>query len=182
MKNNILFIVLTGFLSCLQVTAQNNATLEAINKQVWVPYIQSFATLDAPLFKSVHAPEMVCIEADAKTIKELGPYVEGYQQWFNAVKQSKGALQLTLRFFERIHTEHTASERGVYQMQMTDGKGEKSIFYGQFHILLKKKKKQWEIVMDYDSSVGNTIGEEDYLAAKALQDVSHFTRETPDDE
>jgi len=179
MKEKVLLIVFVSFLSWLQVTAQNNATLEAINKQVWIPYEKAFEMLNAPLFKSVHAAEMVCIEADAKTIKEVGPYVEGYEQWFNEVKQSKGALQLTLRFFERIYTEHTASERGVYQMQMTDGKGEKSIFYGQFHMLLKKKKKQWKIVMDYDSSEGNTIGEEDYLAAKTLQDVDHFHQETP---
>jgi len=40
--------------------------------------------------------------------------------------------------------------------------------------LLKKLDDQWKITMDYDSSEGGTIGEDDYKKAFAIDDFEKY--------
>lgn len=67
-----------------------------------------------------------------------------------------------------------ASERGIYKLTRTEKTGEKKNYYGQFHVVLIKKGAMWKIVMDYDSNEGNTIGEEAYLRAHAIDAYDKF--------
>jgi len=158
--------------------AQNKDYLTAINEQVWHDFTLAFEKLDHQLLRAVHSTEMVRIEGDRQSIQELDPYMEGYASWFQQVKQAGNTLQIRLRFLERINTDHTASERGIYQLTIKDAQDTDQIYYGKFHVVLKKENDVWKIVMDYDSSEGNTIGEEDFKAANNIVELNHFIQAT----
>jgi hypothetical protein len=46
----------------------------------------------------------------------------------------------------------------------------------EFHALLIKKKGKWKILMDYDSSEGGNVGENDFNNAHAMEDIKSFAR------
>ena len=46
-----------------------------------------------------------------------------------------------------------------------------------FHVLFRKEEGVWKILMDYDSSEGNTIGAEHFLNAYHIEDFSTFVED-----
>lgn len=69
-----------------------------------------------------------------------------------------------------------ASERGIYALTRREG-GESRTFYGQFHVLFKKQAGVWQILMDYDSDEGGSIGETQFLEAHPIDDLEPFLKE-----
>jgi hypothetical protein len=93
---------------------------------------------------------------------------------FTNAKSEGITQQIDLRFFERICTDSVASERGVYKFTLNPGAENERNFFGQFHVLLRIEEGKWRIIMDYDSSENETINEESFLKAHAMDDYDKF--------
>ncbi|WP_452596461.1 hypothetical protein, partial [Pontimicrobium sp. MEBiC01747] len=78
---------------------------------------------------------------------------------------------------ERINNDSTASERGIYKLIVNQGKPTEKSYFGKFHVLFVKENNTWKILMDYDSTEGNTIGEDDFLKAYAIDNFNYFIKE-----
>ncbi len=152
--------------------AQSLQTLKEIN-QVWEKFCQAFDSLDHELMIEIHSRDLIRISG-GKRITDYDDYVGGYERRFNRARKNNVSNNISLRFFERIHNDSIASERGVYRLERVEPGDDKKTYYGQFHVLLKKVSGNWKITMDYDSSEGNSIGEEDFLSASALHEVDKF--------
>lgn len=153
---------------------QSVNTLKEINT-TWEKFAMAFETLDAQLFADIHSKQLIRVSGGQR-ITNYDDYINSYKVRFQNAKENGVSNQISLRFFERIHNDSVASERGVYKLVRT-AMGESLAFYGQFHVLFKKEDGKWMILLDYDSSEGNTIGETDYLKAYAIDDFDPFAKE-----
>ena len=154
--------------------AQQSEQLLQINSQVWEKFYKAFEDLDYRLMAEIHTKDLVRIPANQHTILDYDTYINNYKTQFHQAREDKISQSISLRFLERITNDSTASERGIYRFSINPGAENEQHYYGKFHVLLVKRDNSWKILMDYDSNENDTIDEEDYLDAFAMDDLSPF--------
>lgn len=155
--------------------AQNTENLKAINA-VWAKFYEAFETLDYTLMAEIHSKDLVRVSG-GKNIIDYDTYINNYKFSFNRDKETNQTSNIALRFFERINNDTTASERGIYKLTRNKGTDKEQSYYGQFHVIFKKNDGGWKITMDYDSSESNTIGEDDFIKAYAIDNIEQFAKD-----
>jgi len=147
----ILLILSTILFASLFSMAQTNNLRQQINEQVWKPFIKSFSSGDDDGFKAVHSQDVIRVIQDSKQIM-------GYDQYFKKIPDSVKAKwgnwkkNIELRFIQRIANADKAFEVGYYKTTSTNTlTGETRTGYGKFHVLLRKEKGTWKILMDADA-------------------------------
>ena len=150
-----------------QVTGQS--IQQAINDQVWKPFITAYNNHDTNSFMAVHSKDVVRSPRDAKMVLNWNEYFDQQKRGDDHGKKSGSKRELGLRFTERIANDNQAMEVGIYKGTITDKTGNVRTFYGRFHVVLRKENGIWKILVDTDSSEGDTIDEEDYLQARPLE-------------
>jgi len=152
--------------------SQTKTNLEDINT-TWEKFYKAFETLDYTLMAEIHSKDLVRVSG-GKRILDYDTYINNYKTGFERDKAAEQTSTISLRFFERINNNTNASERGIYKLVRNKATDNEQVYYGQFHVLLKKSDGIWKITMDYDSSEGGTIGEEQYQNAFAINDFEKF--------
>ena len=163
MKKGILFILFCSSSILFAQEAQRE-----INTQVWIPFIENFNNRNAEGFLAVHSKDVIRSPRDSKMIFGWDEYLKEQQQSSEGGKASGRKHALELRFTERIAKDGLAIEVGIYKTTSTDQKGKSFSFFGRFHVVLRKEQNVWKILVDTDSSEGDTIGEKEFLAANAM--------------
>lgn len=172
MFKRIIYLLIVLAISTQFGTTQNADNLKDINA-VWAKFYQAFETLDYTLMAEIHSEDLVRVSG-GRRILDYDTYINNYKAGFERDKKAGVTSHISLRFFERLNNDNSASERGVYKLVRNKGKTDEQAYYGQFHVLFKKLDGQWKITMDYDSSEGGTIGEEDYQKAFAIDDFEKY--------
>lgn len=139
-----------------------------INEQVWKPFIENFNNRNAAGFLAVHSKDVVRSPRDSQTIFGWDAYLKQQSEGDKRGIEMKRQHTLELRFTERIAENDLAIDVGIYKTTSIDSKGQSRSFFGRFHVVLRKENNVWKILVDSDSSEGGTIGEKDFLAAKAF--------------
>jgi ketosteroid isomerase-like protein len=140
-----------------------------INEQVWEPFIDSFNRYNTDNFLALHSRNLVRSPRDAKDILNWEQYFNNQKQGDERSKQNGYKRTLELRFTERIANADRAIDVGYYKTTSINDKGESSAFIGKFLVVLQKEKGVWKILVDTDSSEGNTVTEKHFLEAKPLE-------------
>ncbi|NNE32913.1 MAG: nuclear transport factor 2 family protein [Winogradskyella sp.] len=174
MRNKLVIILLLLLCATPLCSAQSIEDLKAVNK-VWSKFYNAFETLDYSLMAQIHSDELVRVSG-GKRIIDYDTYITNYKSRFKQDKLTKQTNTITLRFFERLNNGRTASERGIYKLTKNQGTKNERSYYGQFHVILKKIDGHWKITMDYDSSEGGTIGEDNFNKALAIDDLETFVK------
>ncbi len=150
-----LFKVLILLSLCHSTYAQEKSYHE-INEQVWVPFIDAFNERDQKALSKVHSKEFIRVIRDSQSIF-------GFERAFTESADStranlaKWEINLELRFTERIASAKEAFEVGYYKTSYENRiSGEQSASYGKFHVLLRKEKDKWKVMMDADGTLGVT--------------------------
>lgn len=166
MRRVQIFIFLTLF-AFQESVAQQDALIKEINEQVWKPFIQSFNAGDDEMFKAVHSKDVIRVNRDGKEIY-------GYDRYFQKIPDSVKAKwsdwkkNIELRFIQRIAGNDKAFEEGYYKSTSTNQKtGEVRKGIGKFHVVMRKEKGVWKILVDADTSEG--ANEELFNKAKPLE-------------
>lgn len=162
-----ILLTIISLYACLPTLGQ--PIQAAINDQVWKPFIQSYNTRDTDGFLAVHSKDVVRSPRDAKLVLTWSEYYEHQKRGDDQGKGSGNKRQLDLRFTERIASDAQAVEVGIYKVTVADKEGNTRAFYGRFHVVLRKENGIWKILADTDSSEGNTIDEQDFLQASAME-------------
>lgn len=144
---------------------QDTNIFKQINTQVWEKFEEAFQTNNVDLINSIHTKDILRIPADKQVIISGEDYFDSQLKSFNWVKENNYYTKIELRFIERIANNNYGSERGIYKFTVTDPGSEERIFYGKFHVLLRKVDENWKIMLDYDSNENNTINEEIFRKA-----------------
>ncbi len=162
-------IPLMIWFTCTVVQVTGQSIQQAINDQVWKPFISAYNNHDTDGFMAVHSKDVVRSPRDGKMVLNWNEYFEQQKRGDDQGKKSGSKRQLGLRFTERIANDNQAMEVGIYKGTITDKTGNVRTFYGRFHVALRKENGVWKILVDTDSSEGNTIDEEDYLQARPME-------------
>ncbi len=152
----------------------NQNRLLEINKDIWTPFSEAYATGDADKYLSLHSPHFVRASRNGKSTSDLNGYAKGVLRSFNRNAINGGRTTIEFHFFERFASENTASERGIYKYTFYPPSGAPTSGYGQFHVVSRKENGVWKILMDYDSDENGTIDEADFEAGWAVQDIRKF--------
>ena len=162
------------FLFSLSALGQNE--LETINKEVWYPFYKAFATHNSDIMAEIHSKDLSRITANSGRISSYEEYIARNKRSFEWMAENGQTTHIALRFFERLYSEDTASERGIYQTIQNKGKSDERISYGQFFVLLKKENGVWKILLDYDSNEKCSIGEKKFNDAHSIVDIKPFIK------
>ncbi|WP_296386657.1 nuclear transport factor 2 family protein [Winogradskyella sp.] len=171
-KISIIIVILT--LYTIPCKAQSLNNLKAINT-IWSKFYEAFETLDYTLMAEIHAKDLIRVSG-GKRILDYDTYINNYKSGFKRDKKVNQTSNISLRFFERINNNSTASERGIYKLIRNKGTEKEQAYYGQFHVIFRNTNGKWKITMDYDSTESNTIGEDDYNKAYAIDDFDRFIK------
>ncbi|WGD34312.1 nuclear transport factor 2 family protein [Olleya sp. YS] len=174
MFKKLIFTVVLFIAFTCQSHAQSLDNLKAINYTVWLKFYKAFKTLDYTLMEQIHSKDLVRISG-GKNISDFESYINNYKARFNSDKENNISYNISLRFFERINNDSVASERGIYKLMINPNSADPQIYYGQFHVILKKENGEWKIVMDYDSTENNTIDSKAYNKAYGISETDKFT-------
>lgn len=172
MKRALFFLLLSS--SALAQTQRHQ--LEAINRDVWLPFMAAYAKQDAQAFMDLHTSDLVRVPADERVIRTRDQYAAGVAQWFTSATAEGQRFSIAFRFSERIVTEGVASERGVYALRIESAKGEARTYYGRFHVIMKLAEGRWRIAVDYDSSEAGQVTATSFEQGIALDVFEPFVK------
>jgi ketosteroid isomerase-like protein len=150
MMNRIGWIVALPLI-CQLAFSQTDIWQKEINDQVWKPFVQAFSNGNDEAFRAVHSRDVIRVIQDDNKVM-------GYEEYFKKVPDSVKAKwkdwkkNIELRFIQRIASDDKAFEVGYYKTTSTNTvTGQKRTGYGKFHVLLRKEKGTWKILMDADA-------------------------------
>ena len=119
-----------------------------INEQVWRPFQKAYTEFDAELMNSVHRDDV--IRASSWAIRIGEEYKNRNLENYKKSKERGDQRKIDFFFESRKATETHAVETGYYRVTANRG-GQERIFYGFFHVILKKENDQWQILSDWDT-------------------------------
>lgn len=170
----LFFVFLINAIFSITANGQSREDLSAIN-QVWERFYKAFEQLDYNHMAEIHSKDLVRISGGSR-ISDYDSYISNYNRMFGSARESGVSNRIELRFFERINNGSVGSERGVYKLIRT-ADGKEQAYYGQFHVIFRKENDEWKILVDYDSTEGGTIGENEFNNAKHIEDIDAFARD-----
>ncbi|MEM6724889.1 MAG: hypothetical protein AAF598_12670 [Bacteroidota bacterium] len=143
------FFLLFSLSADVYAQAEVDSTiLEAINEEVWIPFMQAYADHDVELYLSLHAEEV--LRATPWGIRKGADFRKQIRASWSIPNPSK--KQIEFRFEHRIHTDSIAYEVGYYKLVYPDNKPEDQVHVGRFHVVLKKIDNRWYIAQDWDDN------------------------------
>jgi ketosteroid isomerase-like protein len=161
--------LLLAFLSFSVLTVFAQDEKQAVNEQIWKPFIEAFNNRDTQKFMDVHSKDVVRSSRDSKQVIGWDEYYKQMERGDKSENASKSKRILELRFTERIYGKDKAIEVGVYKTTYIKADGIAQSFYGRFHCVHRKENGVWKILVDTDSSEGRTISEKHFLEATAME-------------
>lgn len=169
--NFILFAILLLHSQVLKAQVLEKS-LKEINQDIWIPFKEAFAGNQAEKFLSLHSKDLT--RASGKEIFNFSQYAENQKKSFQNFIQEGIKLEIDFRFLERIANETQASERGIYATTIKTKEGQSNVYYGKFHVILRKEKGIWKILVDYDSNENGTIQADDFKKAFKMDAFDQF--------
>jgi len=149
--------------------AQLGPVQEEINQQVWKPFQQNYAQLDAAAFMSLHTGDVIRIIRDNDKILKGQAYAQEVQNNSSAARERGARRSIDFRFTERFAQNNHAYEAGYYKVVSSYGEGEQYTFYGQFDVILRRENGRWKIMVDSDTSKNGTLTEADFLKGEPME-------------
>ena len=165
------FAILCSFTLFAQDVSSKKWLLE-VNNDLWLPFIESWATNDAEKYNGLHTQDL--IRGGEKYIQGFQGYAKQNKANFERRKTQKNKVTIDFRLLERANNGEIGSERGIYEVTYINAKGETFKSYGKFHVFLRKIEGVWKIAVDYDSDENKTINEDSFKAAFAIDDFSKY--------
>jgi ketosteroid isomerase-like protein len=154
----------------VSITSFSQDVQKEINEQVWRPFIKNFNEGNTAGFMAVHSKDVVRSPRDQKAIWNWEEYNQQQAQGDAEDKKENRKRTLELRFTERIANGDLAFHVGIYKTTYVFPDGKTQSYFGRFHVVLRKEKNVWKILVDTDSTEDHTIEEKDYLAATPLEE------------
>lgn len=148
--------------------AQDSNEFQLINAQVWEPFIKAFNGYQTRDFMALHTEDVIRVSRGNKQIM-VGTEYRKSQFRGNAISRSRDfEREIDLRFIDRLVQGNVAYEVGYYRLTVRRPAKEADVYYGLFHVTLKKVEGKWRIYIDSDE--GLELTEEEFNAAKRLSD------------
>ena len=152
------------FLSFLVVQSQkkevSKTVVESIEKDVWVPFMESYTELDSEKLKSLHTSDIVRITLDNNVVKSGQTYLDEFGGFLNQVGENGGQLGIAFALLTTAinDTEDLVYQTGYYEFSSKNKDDQDLIVrgYGHFSVGLRKTEGIWKLFLDSDKRVNIT--------------------------
>lgn len=155
MKKNILLLTLCSVFITWDCISQN--IQKEINNQIWRIQLDAMNSNQADKFISVMSDDVVQISYSRQTIKNKEQFLNLAKTTYEKMTTRKLNRRMEFRFLKRIANIDSAFEDGFYKYELINEKLEVQVFYGYFQVVLRKEKKKWKVLVDYDSDNYNGL-------------------------
>lgn len=141
---------------------------EAINKDVWLNFMQAYENKNASLFNQIHTDDVLRVSPDRNMIHIGQEYKDRNLETFNRWTERKIRQKIEFSFLSRTQKRDWAYETGIFKLTRYQ-RGQSQTYYGKFHVTLKKIDSTWKIYIDSDTNENGTIDEQDFLQGEQLK-------------
>lgn len=169
MKWSPKWIIFSVLLTPLFTFSQTDSVQHQINEDVWYPFIESYASFNDKAFMSIHTEDVIRISRDGQRIQVGEEYAKAMERNAKWSIENKRKRTIEFSFLERFSTGDTAFEVGYYKVMSYEPEKEPKAYYGIFQVVLKKVDDQWKLFVDSDTSIDNSLTEEDFLKGEILE-------------
>lgn len=144
-----LFFLISIGLSTQNAIAQTSTDIQKeIDTQVWKPFKAAFEGQDGKALNDLYAEEVLRVTPVG--IDTEGAFKKANLERFDGRKKEGVTIALDFWFDSRKTNETTSYEVGIFRITSVTS-GIENVFYGQFHIVMKKVNNSWKITQDWDT-------------------------------
>lgn len=144
--------------------------LAEINRDVWLPFLEAYATCRVELLSEVLAPDFVRVERSVRWIGDRHQHLTRTNAGFDKANERGDALAIDVRFVDRVVEGGLAHEGGYYRVTITGPEGSEQRFHGRFDSVLRHTSEGWRMILDQDDDAAAT----DFEGARLLDDIDAF--------
>jgi ketosteroid isomerase-like protein len=127
---------------------------EAIDRDVWIPFMAAYPALDAELALSTCSTDYIHAGGPEATAQGRDSHLADFRSFFDMVRGNGDRIDLEFRFTQRILGDGVAHERGLFRMDVEPAEGEPRQRFGYFQVFLRVENGRWRILTDYDEPGG----------------------------
>ena len=149
--------------------SQTDSIQLQINQDVWYPFIESYGSFNDKEFMAVHTDDVIRISRDGQRIQTGEDYAISMEKNAALNKEHNRKRTIEFSFLERFSTGDIAFEVGYYKVVSIEPQKEPVNYYGLFQVVIKNINGKWKLFVDSDTSVNNSLTEEDFLRGIILR-------------
>jgi ketosteroid isomerase-like protein len=151
MKKGIISCLFILFVFQFPVLGQEVSNSEQqVNTQVWQAFKTAYEARDSEAFKAIHTSDVLRVNDGG--VKNAEQYFASIDSWR---KSNDTSITIDFAFENRQYNEDTGYETGYYRVVFARNSGESAVYYGQFHVVVKKEDGVWKIAQDFDTDTIN---------------------------
>jgi ketosteroid isomerase-like protein len=154
-------------------TETRQQQLEAINRQLWLPFIEGIRTDRADLYVGVHSEHFYWVApGNNGRIMDLREYDEDSRSVMERRKAAGERTEIEFRFLERNVDGDFAAEKAIVKFVSHRRGKPPETSYGISHYFSRKEKGVWKMWLQYRSN--ERADEVVFAAAAPVTDVMRF--------
>ncbi|MCP4313823.1 MAG: nuclear transport factor 2 family protein [Bacteroidetes bacterium] len=163
----ILAIFSTSTSVATEKFSQDPAIIAQIDKELWMPLMESVYEADYPLHESCYHPSAIMVlEISGKTMSGK-QWLEGVKAGFEERKNQAKTTFLKMRFSKRLHDSVSGYETGIFLFSSIRD-GERKNAYIKFEFLLTRENGKWQLLLENQQE---RLTEEDWNALDAATEI-----------
>lgn len=147
-----MFKLSTLFLTLL-LTANINLFAQEGVDALWDEISKTVAEGDFEGYAATYHPDAVLVNGISGTSYPIADALAGWKQGFDDTKAGKMTASVEFKFTERLHSETTAFDTGVFKYSSQIEGSEPRTIYIHFQGLLTKTSGEWKLMMENQISV-----------------------------
>ena len=127
--------------------ASSSAQLNTVDA-LWAEVSRTVEAGDWEGYAATYHPDAVLVTVANQASYPIAAALQGWKQGFDDTKAGKQQSGVEFRFSQRIASETTAHDTGIFHYWAINAEGERSEYYVHFEALLVKKDG-WKMIMEY---------------------------------
>ncbi len=140
-----------------------NLTAQEGVDEAWNEISRTVADGDFEGYAATYHPDAVLVNGISGTSYPISNALAGWKQGFDDTKAGKMKASVVFKFTERLHSETTAHDTGIFRyVAQEDGK-EPQVVLIHFQGLLTKVRGEWKLMMEYQIAMAT---EEEWISIK----------------
>lgn len=153
-------LLIFGLLSTQFLFAQDSASIvspeiiDAIKKDIWVPFMESYRDLDSKKLKSIHTADIFRVTIDNNRVETGMKYLEKFGGFIDGIKERGNGLGIAFSIMTSAidDTGKLVYQTGYYRFSQRRGDEEELTVrgYGFFNVALRNEDGKWKISLDSD--------------------------------
>lgn len=145
--------IISSIIFTLVITGTGLVAQTEIDELLWKEVSRTVAEGDFEGYSATFHKDAVLVNGISKNSYPIANALNGWKQGFDDTKAGKMTASVDFRFSERLISETTAHETGIFKYSSQQEGGELQTVYVHFESLSIKASGEWKMVMEYQVKI-----------------------------